>query len=66
MKIGLGTFALWAIPSAVWVTFAAIHGRLAFEGAGWREAVMLGPPILLGVAILAVQWMLGRWPNARD
>jgi hypothetical protein len=69
MKFWLSIFAIWSVPSAVWITFAAIHGRLAFDDMGWREAflwretTLLAPPIVFGVVILAVLWILDRWPS---
>jgi len=63
MKFWLGIFAIWAVPSALWMTFATIQGRILFDEMGWREVIVLAPPAILAVLILAVVWMLGVWPE---
>lgn len=64
MKYWLGVFAVWVVPSALWMTYASIQGRLLFDEPGWREVILLAPPVLLGILILGIVWALGRWPHA--
>lgn len=64
MKSWLGIFAVWVVPSALWMTYAVVEGRILFDEMGWREVVVLGPPAILAVMILGVVWALGRWPGS--
>lgn len=65
MKFWLGVFAVWAVPSAMWTTYAAIHGRVIFDDPGWGDVIAIVPPVLYGALILAVLWFLDRWPKAK-
>lgn len=66
MKSWLGIFAIWVVPSALWVSYAVIEGRIMFDEMGWREVIVLAPPAILAVLILGVVWVLGRWPGNDD
>jgi hypothetical protein len=50
------------VPSALWISYAVIQGRILFDAMGWREVVVLAPPAILAVVILAIIWVLDRWP----
>ena len=63
MKFWLGIFAIWVVPSALWMSFAVFQGRILFDEMGLREVIIIAPPAILAVLILCVVWALGIWPR---
>lgn len=63
MKFWQGIFAIWAVPSALWMSYAALQGRILYDDMGLREVILLAPPVIFGVLVLGIAWMLNRWPT---